>query len=475
MHDRNHPSLPPGPWNEWPLQRLFSCITGLVVLFLVLVLALGLRQYLLYHQCRQAVAAGDRLLFQFTTIKDHLNESLVLAETVNLRELSDALQLLDKELGHLTDNILVPEGLKARLPTRVDLIGLEVQLRALQEHRQEKGQETVALVRALGRINIGLQQCRFGLGDHTQAILLGLHQIIVGALGLIVVLSCGLLFWLNRSLTGPILALCRLPGEEAAPCSLNRLHAQIDRLCQGPVGQSATATTAPDDLPLLRQAHRYRCAVLGVVGTKLASELTNRLNGILNYTQTLLDVDDQPQGPPLRADILPLLLHEEKKAAEVVGTLHRLGQWHPRRPSSIGLQQLCGQLAQLLEKPLRADSIRLEWPGANPCEVLIPAGDLCLVLLSLMDQARRAILQQADSNTVTQWIRLAVEPGRHGERLYLLLSNSAGTWVAGDPLVWPARSFCLQLLHHHGAVLSEQVRDGQSLLCLDLPCRLGVA
>jgi len=212
VNNRNHLSFLPGPWNDWPLQRIFPLITGLVLIFLTLVLALGLRQYLFYNQCRQAVAASDRLLFQFTSIKDHLNESLVLVETVNLRDLSDELQLLEKELGHLTDNILVPEGLKARLPARVELIGLEVQLRAIQEHPQEKGQETVALVRSLNRINIGLQQFRFGLGDHTQQILLGLHKIIAGALGLIVVLSCSLLFWLNRSLTGPILGLCRLSG-----------------------------------------------------------------------------------------------------------------------------------------------------------------------------------------------------------------------------------------------------------------------
>ncbi len=474
MNNRNHLNLLPGPWNDWPLQRIFPFITALVLIFLSLVMALGMRQYLLYNQCRQAVAAGDRLLFQFTSIKDHLNESLVLVENVNLRELGDELPLLEKELVHLTDNILVPEGLKARLPARVDLIGLEVQLRAIQEHRKEKGQETVDLVRALGRINIGLQQFRFGLGDHTQQILLGLHKIIVGALGLIVALCCSLLFWLNRSLTGPILDLCRLSGVEEEPCSLNRLHAQIERLRQGVVAmQSAAATVEPDDLT--RQAHRYRCAVLGLVGTELASELTNRLNGILNYTQTLIDVEGKTQGSQMRADILPILLHEEKKAAELVGTLHRVGQWQPQRPSSIPLQRICGQLAQLLEKSLRAETISLELPADNRCEVLIPAGDLWLVLLSLIDQARRAILHQANSNRAGQLIRLSVETGGQGERLCLLLSNSAGCWLEGDPLLWPVRSFCTRLLQHHGAGLVEQTRDGQVLLQLDLPCRVSVA
>lgn len=473
MNNRHYPGLPPGSWNDWPLQRLFPLITGLVVLFLALVLALGLRQYLLYNQCRQAVVAADRLLFEFTTIKDHLNESLVLVESVNLRGLGDELQLLEKELTQLTENILVPEGLKARLPARDDLIGLEVQLRAIQEHRQEKGQETVALVRALGRINIGLQQFRFALGDHTQQILLGLHKIIVGALGLIVALSCTLLFGLNRSLTGPILALCRLPGMEEAPCSLRRLHAQIERLCQG-VEAGASAPAITEDDALSRQAHRYRAIVLGLVGAELASELTNRLNGILNYTQTLIDVENKTQGPQIRTDILPLLLHEEKKTAALVGTLHCIGQWQPQRPSSIALQRLCGQLAQLLEKPLRAETISLELPADNRCEILIPAGDLWLVLLCLLDQARRAILQPTNSNRAGQLIRLTAEAGEQ-ERLYLHLENSAGCWLDGNPLLWPDRAFCTHLLQQHGGMLSERLRDGHIQLQLDLPCRVSVA
>lgn len=473
MNNRPFPSVPPGPWNDWPLQRIFARITILVVVFLALVLALGLRQYLLYSQVRQAVVAADRVLFKFTTIKDHLNESLLLGEPVNLRQLGDELQLLEQQLAQLSGNLLVPEGLKARLPARVDLIGLEVQLRAIQEHPQEKRSEALALVRGLGRIHIGLQQCRLGMGDHTQEILLGLHKIIAGALGLIVVLSCSLLFWLNRSLSAPILAICQMTGDEEAACSLHRLHRQIDQLRQGMEAGSAAPVEAVGEEPG-RLAHRYRAIMLGMVAAELASELTNRLNGILNYTQTLIDVDGKAEGPQMRADILPLLLHEEKKAAELVGALHRIGQWQPQRPSSIALQRLCGQLAQLLEKPLRAEAISLELPGDTCCEVLMPAGDLWLVLLSLLDQGRRAIHQQGATARAASLIRLSVESGE-GERLRLCMHNSAGTWLAGDGLLWPDRSFCAALLQRHGGMLSEQPMDGHILLHLDLPCRVSVA
>jgi hypothetical protein len=475
---RKHHTSPRGPWNNWPLQRIFHTITGLVLIFFTVVLVLGVRQYLLYNQCRQAVTAGDRLLFQFTTIKDHLNESLVQEQEINLRNLGDELQLLDKEVGLLSADILVPEGLKSLLPSRVDLIGLEVQLRAIQEHPRDKSDETVALVRALGGINVGLQQFRFGLGDHTQRILIGLHKIIAGALGLIVVLSCTLLYLLNHSLAAPMLALCRLPGStvDARHCSLNALHAQIERLRISPDASGDTAAfpdVAAEDLH--QKAHRYRCIALGIVGVELASELTNRLNGILNYTQTLIDVEGKEEGGQLRTDILPLLVHEENKAAELVGILQRVGHWQPTRPSSISLLRLFHQVGQLLEKPLRAESITLELPGENRFEALVPAGDLWLVLLTLIDQGRRGLKQGTTASQSARLIRITAEAGSGNHPLSLHLSNSSGTWVAGDPSLWPDRPFCTQLLQLHQAQLQEQDNDTHLSLTIALPGRNSVA
>ena len=100
-----------------------------------------IRQYLLYSRCQQAVAASDRLLFQFTSIKGHLNESLILGAEVNLQKLNNELQQLEGEADGLHRNLLVPEGLKPSLLSRVDMVNLEVRLRAVQERPQEKVRE----------------------------------------------------------------------------------------------------------------------------------------------------------------------------------------------------------------------------------------------------------------------------------------------------------------------------------------------
>lgn len=464
-----------GPWNDWPLKRIFAGITVLVLVFFTVILGLGIRQYLLYNQCLQAVNASDRLLFHFTTIKDHLNESLILANKVDLRALTNELQTLEKEVADLKNNVLVPDGLSTMLPSRGDLLGLEVQLRSIQEDPQKKGQETVTLVRALSRTNAGLQQFRFGLSDHTQRILLGLHKIIAGALGLIVVLSCTLLFLFNRSLSAPILALCRMPGagQTSKPCTVNTLMNQITRLeslAQQPPTQVDREPAGPE--ALVRQAHCFRHSVLGLMHAEFGSELTNSLNGILNYTQSLIDVEGEAKGDQLRAGILPRLMQEEKKTAELVSTWQKVGQWQPSRPSSIALDRLFSQLKQMLEKGLRAESITLVFPDRVTAEALVPAGDLWLTLLTLIDQGRRALNKEPASHTTPKQIRITLAASANkNQPLSLQLENTSGTWLQGDQLLWPDRPFCAQLLQMHQGSLSEQAMENQIQLILTVPCR----
>ncbi|MDD2338617.1 MAG: hypothetical protein PHD01_18835, partial [Geobacteraceae bacterium] len=448
------------------------------------VLALGVRQYLLYHQCQQAMATGDHLLFQFTAIKDHLNESLILREDVNLQTLNNELQNLEKETETLTANILVPDRLKAALPSRVDLVGLEVRLRSIQDQRADKVKETAELARSLNGININLQQFRFHLTDYTQTILLGLHKIIAGALGLIVVLTCTLLFLLNRHLATPILSLCRLTAREEErenepECSMQTLVERVTDLMSGDQNREGEAgrlqlSTAGD---LEREAIRYRHAVTGCIGSELDSELTNNINGVINYTQTLIDSDEQGCDRQQVALLYKSLNKEVKKTAELVATLQRVGQWQSAPASSISLKRLFRMLALVLEKPLRAESIVLSLPTEYSYEVPGAAGDLWLVLLTLLHQGRRALNRALPDKQSEKRLRVecTVSPGEQ-HRITLALTNSAAAWDdSGTDSIRPSFLFCTHLLHEHGITLTaSEASDGVHLI-LDLPYRNSVS
>lgn len=469
---------------DWPLNRVFFVVAVAVLFFLGLVLALGARQYLLYRQCSQAMTEGDQLLFQFTAVKDHLNESLILREHVNLRALNGELQELEKSAEALTRNLLVPEGLKSSLPSRGDLVGMEVRLRAIQEQPEEKTRETAELARLLNSVNIGLQQFRFGLSDHTQIILQGLHKIIVGAMGLIVALSCSLLALINQRVAAPILELCALTADadeedETAPCSLRMLTARVRNL----LANADQRRRAPDNLllddpeQLRRAALRYRYAVTGCIAAELASELTNRINGVINYTQTLIDLDEQGGDRNQARLVRQSLASEEKKTAELVGAMQRIGQWQPPRASSVSLSTLFRLLALVLEKPLRAESITLDLPGECNLEAAVAAGDLWLALLALIEQGRRALNRAAPGAQGEKRLQVEcrIHPGQ-SRRLTLTLTNTANAWDDnGADAVWPPLSFCTRLLEMHGASLVPDPTGDPTRLLLELPYRNSVA
>jgi hypothetical protein len=638
-------------WAACPLDRLFSGITVIVLVFLCIVMALAARQYLLYRQCQQAVAAGDQLLYQFTSIKSHLSESLVTMQEINLQNLNNDLRHLEQAAETLSSNILVPESLKPALFTRADLVGLEVRLRAMRDRPREPHPEKAELIRSLNTIDVGMQQFRLLLGEYTQTILLGLHKIIAGALGLIVALTCCLLFMLNRYLAAPVLDLCRRTdaqnsGDDGATCSLNGLSQQIDIICtrhersaslltvvgglaalladpdngshpwknvctllgavpehvfvwvgvvhsaapspiflhstcsssensdehlrqierccrknsefcrsahQSIVAATPTAHTFPStelppslrslfpessrgvtalSIPLLnretvqrvvtlysltpgcfdrenilllehlltslnvtfqqpkapqgpisssperrrRHALRFRYAAAGWIGSEIAAEITNGINGVLNYTQTLMDLEGQKSNRPQRDSLLQALMKEEKKIVGLVTGMQQLFSGQQPGSGHTSLSALFHMLTLVLDKRLRTEAITCTFPEQYPDVIHIPAGDLWLVLLTLVQSGRRA-LNQADSvppgkkNLVIACLNQTTEK----DHLILQFTNTASSWPeapAPESAIWPSLAFCRHLLRLHGGDISRREEDHRTnAILLRLPSR----
>lgn len=471
-------------WLNLPLNKVFSGITVTVLIFLCIVLVLGIRQYLLYAHCRQAVAAGDQLLFHFTAINTHLTTSLVTKEPVNLQSLNRELQGLEREVEELGRDILVPEGLKATLPSRTDLVGLEVRLRTIQDRGYDKAEQTAQMVATLSALNIGLQQFRFHMSDHNQQVLLGLYQIIAGALGLIVALSCTLLFLLNRRLAAPILHLCRLTGTDEHVCSMQELTEKISGLLAVGAQHAQPCQLAEggqDSDRIRRHARQCRYAVMGYVSGELASEMTNLINGVINYTQTLIDVEDQGTDQDRRKALHASLLKEEKKVSRLIAGIHLICHWQPSRSETVSLDSLFSMLQLLLDKPMRTESITLTVPENCRHEVRVPPGDLWLVLLTLVQSGRQALNRTFPGRSADKSMSVeCITTAQHSHQLRIDFTNSAQAWAEetvdgeNNP-VWPSFSFCTQLMHLHQASLTPVPASPEKRLQLVLPCRITTA
>lgn len=199
-----------------PVKKIFPFLTGCILLLLLVVLALGARQYLLYHRCSSVVITSDKLLFEYAALQKYLSESLVADNQVNISRLGEKFERLNTMTSSLQSSTIIADSLKSRLVPRSQYVSLLADLQMMQDNHPPSDPKKTALIRQLNSISSTLQGFRLALSDHTQGILQGLHNIIIGILGLLFVISCVLLYTLNRNI-GP--ALQRLGKIAFSPVS----------------------------------------------------------------------------------------------------------------------------------------------------------------------------------------------------------------------------------------------------------------
>lgn len=192
-----------------PLRKTFLATSGIAILLLIGVSVLGLKQYLLYQHCEQVVTSSKHLLFQFSAIKEHINEALITRKNLQFKDISAEIEALGIDIERIVKDVLVPENFKQGFITQIDLVGLVVKLRTVQESTDAAAstEQLYTVTTLLRSIDSRTTQFHQGLSTYTQGLLLGLHKTLVGCLALFLSVISALLFWINKSLSGPILQL----------------------------------------------------------------------------------------------------------------------------------------------------------------------------------------------------------------------------------------------------------------------------
>ncbi len=208
MHAPNQRNILQTFFSTFPLSRIFTFFSVCSLFLLLVVILLSGRQYMLYNKCSDIIFQADRMLLQFTAIREHVGESLINpAVKIDLTALGDELQKLGQKGEKLEENILVSGALQAHIISQAELVDLLVQVKTVQPLQDGYSKGAVELSRTLNKINVSLQQMRLTIGDRTRAVLLGLNKIIIGTLALIIVICCLLLFAINRNLRSPLLSI----------------------------------------------------------------------------------------------------------------------------------------------------------------------------------------------------------------------------------------------------------------------------
>jgi hypothetical protein len=199
------------------LRKLFPIMTGIVILLLAAVTLLGIKQYLLYRHCDEILSRSNQIIFQFTSIKEHLNDSLVTNTPINIQETSQELLGFEEDLKNIIDDILIPEEFKLSFISQVDLMGLVVQLRTIKDMRTPSAEQHAELTASLRAISNRLLGFHNLLSTYTRSLLLGLYKVIVGTLALIIFCTTSMLLLINRFIAIPIVKLCTITERHSEP------------------------------------------------------------------------------------------------------------------------------------------------------------------------------------------------------------------------------------------------------------------
>ena len=380
---------------------IFTCVT--VSLLFVVIFFAG-KQYFLYRHCEQLVTSSQNLLFQFTGMKEHINDTLLSRKTLNSTALIKEIKELDKELTAVLEDILIPEEFKLAFITQVDLVNITVSLRSIQNTPVPPTTTQLAsLSGQLRSINSKLSGFHQLITRYTQTQLLGLHRALVGMLALIVATVSIMLLVLNRYITTPIIHYCRslFPTKSSGNISLFTLNSTIEALAsQQSPARIQTTEEINGQWPAAELARLYRYSSIGRLLGGVSYELTNLSNGIINYTQALMDLLGELPLDPDCKNILQKLSSEEKKMSQLLTKIILFASGsNSGEAKSLSLGEIFDQISTLTKGTLKTDDIAMSIMVSDSNLALnYHVNDLQLVILSAIQSSRTALNARFQNN-----------------------------------------------------------------------------
>ncbi len=276
---------------------LFSVFCGVLTL-LIMVGLIGLLQLRLTNDYNQIIEKGGTILFQFNMVREHITRSMLEENWEKLNTELDSIDTLHTKLTTLLDSSLIPNEYKLALINQVDLPGIVMLSRQLldkpgeqavvlklQDHLRLMSDQLMRFDRVL--INeMKTQQVRF------QNIAIGVLTIITAGISL-------MLLFLYQKAFAPLIRLSRrlhgtgqpesLPVDPKACREIGKLTTQVNHLLQ-----NGRATSSEEENPMF--------------SPEKMNSFSNHLNGIINYTQLLIDEGQLGQSDKENKTILAKIL-----------------------------------------------------------------------------------------------------------------------------------------------------------------------
>lgn len=296
--------------------RMLSVVTflGTALLLGALVLT-GLRQNILTSDYSTIVKESESTIFLSATIQEQATEGLLSRDPSQLLGAAKEFEQLQSRYVAMLDNRLIPSQYKLSFLQALDLGRVVINLRNLAEKPTDEDL-TLKIMSQLRQMNKQfLQFDRIVVNDMRDRVMQYQKRALV-LMGMIVFLSCFSLIILHLKSVKPLIDLAtqaeqalldgtpiKLGKEERSSVEVRALITSFNQLLQTPKEES------PDDLTYTRREAEFSAII---------NEATNRLNGIINYSQLLADYCEAQKVGGEQKQILYKIIENGEKCAVVL-------------------------------------------------------------------------------------------------------------------------------------------------------------
>ena len=297
------------------LRRL-SGVTflGTALLLGALVLT-GFRQNSLMSDYSSIVKESESTIFLYATIREQATEGLLSRDPTPLLGAAKEFEQLQGRYTAMLDNPLIPGQYKLSFLQDLDLEQVVINLRNLAE-KPVNEDLTLSIISQLRQINKQfLQFDRIVVSEMRNRVMKYQKRGLV-LMGLIIFLTCFTLIILYLKSVKPLIDLAvqaehalqegtplELKEEKQSSVEVRALVTSFNQLLQNPKEESS------DDLTYNRREAEFSAIV---------NEVTNRLNGIINYSQLLADYCEAEEVADEQKQILSKIIENGEKSAVIL-------------------------------------------------------------------------------------------------------------------------------------------------------------
>lgn len=297
------------------LRRL-SAVTFLAIAVLLAILVFtGFQQNRSMRDYDTLVHESESIIFLYATIREQVTGGLLKREAAPLLAAAKEFEELYVRYTALLGNSRIPVQYKLSFINKIDLEEVVINLKSLAE-APENAEKSGGVLKQLRQMNKQfLEVDRVVIGEMKNRVMGYQRQALI-LMGLIIALSCFSLIILYQKSVKPLVDM----AEQAKQALTDREEMWLEAGRNSSVEVDALLESfnqllvSPPDKSTDSLTHSRREAEY----SSIVNEVTNRLNGIINYSQLLADYCEAENVGGEQKEILYKIIENGEKGAETL-------------------------------------------------------------------------------------------------------------------------------------------------------------